>query len=85
MDISFSRVLDGGDVVESFSKAIANVLKRYSERGMKVVDIKEIWIDTSIPEDLMIELLKKNEVEVPDGILEIKKDSHVVWKRRKET
>ncbi len=70
--------------MESFSKAISNVLKRYSERGINVIDIKEIWIDTSIPEDLMLELLKKNEVEVPDGILEIRKDSRVVWKRRKK-
>ena len=69
--------------MDSFSKALSNVLRRYSERGIEVVDIKDLWIDTSIPEDLMMELLKSGSVEVPDGILEIKRGSHVVWKRRK--
>ena len=70
--------------MENFSKALSNILKRYRERGMEIVDIREMWIDTSIPEDLMVELLKKGDVEVPEGILEIRRDSHVVWKGRKE-
>ncbi len=70
--------------MDSFSKALSNVLKRYQDRGIEVIDIKDIWIDTSIPEDLMVELLRSGKVEVPDGIMEIKKGSHAVWRRRKE-
>ena len=69
--------------MENFAKAIRNVLMRFREREMNVVEIDEIWIETSIPKDFIIELIKKGEVEVPEGIDEIRKGKSVIWRREK--
>ena len=67
--------------MESFAKAIRNVLMRFREREINVVEIDEIWIETSIPKDFIIELIKKGEVEVPEGIDEIRRGKSVIWRR----
>ena len=67
--------------MERFAKAVGNVLKRFVERGIEVVDIKEIWIDSSIPLDMIEEMIKKGLVEIPNGIVEIRKGRSVLWKR----
>ena len=67
--------------MESFAKAIRNVLMRFRERDMRVIEIDEIWIETSIPKDFIIELIKKGEVEIPEGIDEIKRGKSVIWRR----
>ncbi len=69
--------------MNNFSKAVSNVLKRYAERGVDTIDVKEIWIDTSLPEDFLIEMIRKGEVEIPEEIVEIKRGSHAVWRRKK--
>ena len=72
-----------GDTLENFAKAIRNVLMRFKDREMNVVEIDEIWIETSIPKDFIIELIKKGEVEVPEGIDEIRKGKSVIWRRER--
>ena len=69
--------------MENFAKAIRNVLMRFKDREMNVVEIDEIWIETSIPKDFIIELIKNGEVEVPEGIDEIRKGKSVIWRRER--
>ena len=69
--------------MENFVKAIRNILMRFREREMKIVDIDEIWIESSIPEDLIIEIIRKGEVEIPEEIDEIRKGKNVIWRRER--
>ncbi len=69
--------------MDRFAKAVGNVLKRFVERGIDVIDVKEIWIDSSIPLDVIEELIRDGKVKVPDGIKEIRKGRSVLWKRSK--
>ncbi len=69
--------------MDRFAKAVGNVLKRFVERGIDVIDVKEIWIDSSIPLDMIEELIKDGKVEIPDGVKEIRKGRSVLWKRSK--
>ena len=68
--------------MDRFAKAIRNVLVRFADRGMESVEIQEIWIESSIPQDLIEELIRGGKVEIPEGIKEIKKGKSVVWRRK---
>ncbi len=66
---------------EIFAKAIAKVLIRYVQRDIKTVDITDLWLDTSIPKDLIVELLNENSVPIPEGLEKIKDGKKIVWRR----
>ena len=68
--------------MERFAKAVENVLKRFEEKGFEVVDVYDIWIETSIPMDLIEEVIEKHLVEVPSSIREVKIKGKNFWRRR---
>jgi hypothetical protein len=64
---------------ERYEKAISNVLKNFLERGFEKITIEEIWFETSLPKDLILEVLKRGKLEIPSEIKEIKDKNSVVW------
>ena len=66
---------------EAFAKAVSKVLLRYAQREIKVVDVADIWLDTSIPRDFIIELFRENLVEIPEGVEKVKDGKRILWRR----
>ncbi len=67
--------------MERFAKAVEKALIKIAERDLKEVDISEIWVETSLPKDFILEILKKGKVKVPESISVIKNKEEVIWKR----
>ncbi len=51
----------------SYKKAIEKALERVPVRN-GVARVHDLWIETSIPKDLIIELLKENEIRFPSHV-----------------
>ncbi|MCD6450437.1 MAG: hypothetical protein J7L34_08030 [Thermotogaceae bacterium] len=68
--------------MERFAKAIENILRRFEEKGYDVVDVYDIWIESSIPMDLIEEVIGKDMVNIPPSIEEIKVRGKNFWRRR---
>jgi len=68
--------------MERFAKAVENILKRFEEKGLEVVDLYDIWVESSIPMDLIEEVIEKDMVKVPPNIKELKVRGKNFWRRR---
>jgi len=68
--------------MDRFAKAVENVLRRFEEKGFEEVDIYDVWIETSIPMDLIEEVIRKNMVDIPSNIREVKLRGKNFWRRR---
>lgn len=66
---------------ERYIKAIEKVLNNMVEKERVNVDISELWIDTSIPEDLIVEIIKNYQLEYPEALESITYDGKTLWKR----
>ena len=69
--------------MDRFVKAVEKALVKIAERNLKEVDISEIWVETSLPIDFILEILKRGNLKIPDGIHVIKNREEVIWKRSK--
>ncbi|RKX38652.1 MAG: hypothetical protein DRP24_01005 [Thermotoga sp.] len=69
--------------MERFVKAVEKALIKIAERDLREIDISEIWVETSLPKDFILEILKKENLKVPDRISVIKDGEEVIWKRSK--
>ncbi|RKX52797.1 MAG: hypothetical protein DRP25_01620 [Thermotoga sp.] len=69
--------------MERFIKAVEKALIKIAERDLREIDISEIWVETSLPKDFILEILKKENLKVPDRISVIKDGEEVIWKRSK--
>jgi len=66
---------------ERYARAITSALTKVEDKEVSILDI---WILTSIPEDLIRELFEKNMVKVPDNIVRIvdnRRKNKVVYER----
>ncbi|MBO8140152.1 MAG: hypothetical protein H0Z22_06750 [Thermosipho sp. (in: Bacteria)] len=64
---------------ERYEKAISNVLKNFVERGFEKITIEEIWFETSLPKDLILEIFQRGNLEIPKEIKEIKDKNLTIW------
>ncbi|MBO8160208.1 MAG: hypothetical protein H0Z24_01110 [Thermosipho sp. (in: Bacteria)] len=64
---------------ERYEKALSNVLKNLADRGMEEITIEELWIETSLPKDLILETLKRGNVNIPEEIKLITDKETVIW------
>ena len=71
-------------MVERFAKALSKLLRRFVESGRNSVDLFELWIESSIPMDLMEELVRKGEVDFPEELQQISVKGRVIWRRERE-
>ncbi|MGJ8453754.1 hypothetical protein ACSFC1_00395 [Pseudothermotoga sp. U03pept] len=67
---------------ERYAKAIEKVLGTIIQRERYDVDVSEIWIETSIPQDLIIEILEKFPLQFPETLHSITLGERIVWKRK---
>ncbi|MDK2886486.1 MAG: hypothetical protein PWP54_1044 [Thermosipho sp. (in: thermotogales)] len=65
---------------ERYEKAISNVLKNFVERGFEVITIEEIWFETSLPKDLILEVFQRSNLKIPKEIKEIKDKNSIIWR-----
>ncbi|KAF2959231.1 MULTISPECIES: hypothetical protein [unclassified Thermotoga] len=66
---------------EKYVKGIEKALQKIAVRELKTVDISEIWIETALPKDLIIEILKEEKLNIPSDIETIKDGRDIIWKR----
>ncbi|WP_041081429.1 hypothetical protein [Thermotoga profunda] len=69
-------------VYERYAKAIEKVLGGIVQREHYDVDISEIWIETSIPQDLIIEIIEKIPLQLPETLHSITLGDKILWKRK---
>ncbi|MEJ5228805.1 MAG: hypothetical protein WHT65_02285 [Pseudothermotoga sp.] len=69
-------------VYERYAKAIEKVIGTIVQRERYDVDISEIWIETSIPQDLIVEILEKFPLQLPETLHSITLGERTVWKRK---
>ncbi len=67
--------------MDSFAKAVTKILKRFVDRGIESVEIYEVWIESSIPIDLIRELIETDAIEFPENLKEITYKGEVIWRR----
>lgn len=68
--------------VEKYVRAIEKSLTQMVLREMSSVDVSEIWIDTSIPVDLIVEILKTQQLKIPQELQAITNAGKVIWARK---
>ena len=64
--------------VEKYVRAIEKSLTQMVLREMSSVDVSEIWIDTSIPVDLIVEILKTQQLKIPQELQAITNAGKVI-------
>jgi hypothetical protein len=68
--------------LEKYVRAIEKSLTQMVLREMNSVDVSEIWIDTSIPVDLIVEILKTRQLKIPEELQAITNAGKTIWVRK---
>ncbi|OAA29183.1 hypothetical protein AT15_04115 [Kosmotoga arenicorallina S304] len=63
-------------IEESLVKGIASALQKAPIRSAERIYLSDLWVITSLPEDLIIEVLSKNIFELPEGVKCVIDDRH---------
>jgi len=66
----------GSEMLANYKKALEAVISRLPVKN-GVVDIDAIWIEMSIPYDLLRKLLQRNDLELPENVERINMKSRV--------
>ena len=61
------RALDDVEMLATYKLALERVIARLPVKN-GVVDIDSIWIETSIPYDLLRTLLKRDDLKLPENV-----------------
>jgi len=61
------RALDDAEMLATYKLAIERVIARLPVKN-GVVDIDSIWIETSIPYDLLRALLQRDDLKLPENV-----------------
>lgn len=69
-------------VYERYAKAIEKVLTGIVQREQYDVDISEIWVETSIPQDLIVEIIENFPLQLPEALHSITSGRNIIWKRK---
>ncbi|KAF2957539.1 hypothetical protein AS159_07695 [Thermotoga sp. Ku-13t] len=67
--------------LEKYARAIEKSLTQIALREKDRADVSEIWIDTSIPVDLIIEIIKSCDISIPQEIKAIIDGNKTIWVR----
>jgi len=65
---------------EKYKKAIEKVIQRFSDKGWDEIKVEELWFETSLPVDLILEVIEKG-VVIPDDVKLITHGGKVIWKK----
>ncbi len=64
---------------KAIEKAVNNIVIKMEKSE---IGLDEIWIETSIPEDLIIEVIENHPVEFPSVLKLITSRKGIIWKRK---
>lgn len=67
--------------LEKYVRAIEKSLMQMVLREMTSVDVSEIWLDTSIPVDLIVEIFESGQIKVPQELQVITDGKKTIWTR----
>lgn len=71
----------GDDMTASYKQAVERAISRLPAKN-GVVNIDAIWIDTSIPYKILDELLRRDDLKLPDNVDRINLKSNVSTKKQ---
>lgn len=66
--------------IEKYRKAVEKIIQRFADRGWEEIKIEEIWFETSIPMDILIEAFNAG-VNIPSEVKLVTHKGNVIWKR----
>lgn len=67
--------------LEKYARAIEKSLMQIALREKDRADVSEIWIDTSIPIDLIVDIIKSRDISIPQEIKAIIDGNKTIWVR----
>ncbi|MEN3043506.1 MAG: hypothetical protein ABDH59_09485 [Fervidobacterium sp.] len=65
--------------IEKYRKALEKVIQRFSDRGWEEIKLEEVWFETSIPIDILLEVFNAG-VNIPAEVKLITHKGNIVWK-----
>lgn len=66
--------------IEKYRKAVEKIIQRFADRGWEEIKIEEIWFETSIPVDILIEAFNAG-VNIPPDVKLVTHKGNIIWKR----
>ncbi|MGC8821104.1 MAG: hypothetical protein ACP5KD_04805 [Fervidobacterium sp.] len=66
--------------IEKYRKAVEKVIQRFADRGWEEVKIEEIWFETSLPIDIILDAFKAG-VAIPLDVKLVTHKGNVIWRR----
>jgi len=76
------RVAENDEMVGNYKQALERSIARLPVKN-GVVDIDAIWIETSIPYDLLRKLLQRDDLQLPENVERINLKSQVRKRERR--
>lgn len=67
--------------IEKYKKAIEKVVQRFADKGWEEIKVEELWLETSLPIDLILEVIKSG-ISVPSEVKMITHRGNILWKRQ---
>jgi len=64
-----------------YKKAVLAAIDKVPETESKTLDFQEIWFNSSLPPDLILEIIKEDGLEKYDNIDKIVLNGECVWRR----
>jgi len=64
-----------------YAVALEKAMMKLVERGFNVIDVDELWLETSIPIDLIVEIVKKRQIKFPENLQVLRLQSQILWKK----
>lgn len=64
---------------EKYRKAVEKVIQRFADRGWEEIKIEEVWFETSLPVDLIIEVINQG-ISIPSEVKLITHGGKTIWK-----
>ncbi|WP_448379155.1 hypothetical protein [Fervidobacterium sp.] len=66
---------------DKYKKAVEKVIQRFADRGWEEIRVEEIWFETSLPIDLILEVINQQGVLIPPEVNSITYGGKVIWKK----
>lgn len=66
--------------IEKYRKAVEKIIQRFADRGWEEIKMEEVWFETSIPMDILIEAFNAG-VTIPPDVKLVTHKGNVIWKR----
>lgn len=67
--------------IEKYRKAVEKVIQRFADKGWEEIKLEEVWFETSIPMDIILEAFKAG-VHIPPSVRIVTHRGNAVWRRQ---